>query len=468
MRYELSLSNIISETARSIRVALPLIASELIFAFGGFFATILLSDLGNDILAAHSLAWNIYFTVIVFSIGVLFSVSILVSQSFGARDNRSIRICFSQGILLAIVSSPIMMLITWFCPIILVWTGQDPTIVKLATEPLRSLAWTMLPLNIIVVMQHFLMGINKAYLVTMMSAFILPLQIFFFYIFLFGKFGFPKLGLAGVGYGITASYYIVAIPFFFYLLLAEKFKQYELNKKLFRVDLKILFEFIRLGLPLGFLFSIEMAFFAAVAIMMGRLGTNILAAYQISYQYLMIGLVILFALIQATTVRVGTEVGRNDRRSLRLAAIINFVIALVLMSLFGMAYIYFPKLVIGVNIDVKSTALKELVTIASEFLFVIGILVLANCIRLISTGALRGVKDINIPTMIVFAGFWLVAFPCSYLLGFEFGFKGVGILWGIVVGVLFSGLILLFRFNKMSKHINLKHLITKAERQNAS
>jgi len=465
MSKTLPLSKVFAEIKRSFRLALPLIASEVIYALSGFFATAMISHLNKETLAAHSLVWNIYLSSVVFFIGILSTVSIMISQSFGAKDNHSIKVCFNQGLLLALISAPIMILIIWHCPLILIWTNQDPAIIKLAKPAFHSLAWTMLPLNIMIVVHQLLMGINKAYLVTILSVLMVPIEIFFFYVFLFGKFGFPKLGLSGVGYGLTISYYLVNIPFLVYLVFSKQFKVYRLFDKWWndlKDNLKILFELIRLGIPLGTLFFIEVALFAGVAIMMGKLGTHTLAAYQIAHQYFLIALVVSFGLTQATTVRVGMEVGKNDRRALRLAASINLVLGCGLMGGFSLIYIYWPELAIGLDIDVKASHLRGLVNEASSFLAIVGIVILVEAILLISTGALRGLKDTKTPAIINFICFWGIALPAAYLLGFKFGFGGVGIWWGVVIGMTFSAILLFFRFNRLSKRINLKDLVTRA------
>jgi multidrug resistance protein, MATE family len=464
MTYKPVLLTALAEIRQFFKLAVPLIASEVIFALSGFFATVMIADLGNEALAAHAIVWNIYLTLILFFIGILFSISILVSQSFGAKDSASIKICFNQGILLAIISTPIMIAIMKFCPLILVWTNQDSTIIKLATPAFNSFLWTILPLTILIVLEQFFIGINKAYLVTAVSILSVPIQLFFFYVLLFGKFGFPKLGLASIGYGLAISHYLIAIPFLLYLFFSKQFKIYNLFKDWWKINLKFFFELIQLGLPLGIMFAFEVGLFAAIAIMMGKLGTNILAAYQISYQYFMIALVILFGLIQATTVRVGIEVGRNNRRSLRFGVGINIVVGLAIMMCFSCFYIYLPKLAISLDIDINDPQLQELVITASKFLSAVGILILVDCIRLMSTGALRGLKDTKIPTMISFIGFWCIAFPMAYLLGFKFKLGGIGIWWGLIIGLSVSATILFFRFNRMSKHINLEALITKADR----
>jgi MATE family multidrug resistance protein len=171
-------------------------------------------------------------------------------------------------------------------PIILTWTHQDPIVIDYARPFFQSLIWSILPLNILIVMQQFLIGINKTKIVVFTSVLAAPVDIFFYYSFLFGKFGLPKLGLAGIGYGLVISYSLTTLFLYFYF--SNYLKAFQLFNNWWIVNKKFLLELIRIGSPLGFMFCIEDALFTAVAIMMGILGTTVLAAYQIAYQYLML------------------------------------------------------------------------------------------------------------------------------------------------------------------------------------
>jgi multidrug resistance protein, MATE family len=455
------LPNIISEFKYSIKLAIPLIAAEVIHGLNNFIATAMVAHLGKEQLAANALVWSIYLAVILFFVGIFCAVGVMSAQSFGAKDNTGTGICFKQGLIMAIISSLPMMLIMWGMPLILALTKQDPIVIAYAKPFFHSLSWSMLPLGIIVVIQQFLSGITKARLVMFMTILQIPIEVFFYYAFLFGKFGLPKLDLAGIGYGLTISYSIILLFFCCYLHFSRQFKIYSLFKKWWVIEYKFFIEIIRIGLPLGLTFCSELVFFAIVAIMMGILGVEVLAAYQIAYQFLMIGLMVLFGLCQTVTVRVGNEVGSNNRGKLKLTAMVNMIIGLVLISAFSIFYLSFPETAISLDIDVNLDKFKSVASIALRFFPIISILLVTECIRLISFGALRGLKDSSFQMMISVFGFWLIAFPTAYLLGFKLGLGGIGIWWGIVIGLFITGIMLLVRFNRLVNRIDLLSLVTK-------
>lgn len=455
-----SLTNIYSEFKNSIQVALPLIASEVIYALSGFVATAMIAHFGKAELAANALVWEIYIVVIVFFIGIFCSVSIMVSQSFGAHDIHSISVCFKQGVIMTIMFTPLMIFIMWLAPEVLILTKQDPLVIELARPFFHSLMWTMLPLSIMFVIEQFLIGIARTKIVLLMSILIVPLQIFFFYVFLFGKFGVLQLGLAGIGYGLTISYSLVVLFFICYLQFSRLLKPYQLFNKWWILKRKVLLELIRVGLPLGFMFGIEVALFVAVAIMMGLFGITTLAAYQIAYQYIMLALAFIFALTQTVTVRIGNEVGKNNRNALQL---VNMALGFGFMLIFSIFYIGFPRFVIGLDIDIHAPDLQQLVYEATVFLSMAGILILIDCLRLINAGALRGLKDTTVPLIISILGFWGIAFPAAYLLAFRFGVGEIGIWWGIMLGLFIAAITLFIRFKRLVRDSNLVALVTRIE-----
>ena len=455
------LPNIISEFKYSIRLAIPLVAAEVLYGLNGFIATAMISHLGKEQLAANALVWGIYLTVIVFFIGIFCAIGIMGSQSFGAKDNIGCSLCFKQGLIMSIICSLPMTLIMWGMPIVLVWTKQDPTVIAYAKPFFHSLIWSMLPLNIMVVLQQFFTAIDKARLVMLMSILAVPIEIFFYYAFLFGKFGFPNAGLAGIGYGLTVSYVLISLLFGGYLYFSKQFKIYHPFKKWWIFEYKFFVEMLRVGLPLGATFCSELIFFAIVALMMGILGTTTLAAYQISYQYLMLGLVVLFGLSQTTTIRVGNEVGRNNRGGIKLTALVNMGLALALISLLSFFYITFPNAAISIDIDPTLDSFKAVAAEAMRFFPIVGILLISECIRHLFCSALRGLKDSSFQMLISVVGFWGIAFPTCYLLAFKLGLGGVGIWWGIVVGLFVTGIMLWLRFNRLVKQIDLSSLVTK-------
>lgn len=456
-----SSQQIFSEFQASLKLSFPLIISELVYGLNGFLSTMMIAHLGREELAANALVWGIFITLILLFIGILSATGILVAQSYGAKDKRGVHLAANQGIILGVIFAVPMMLIMLLAPKILILTGQSPEIIKIAIPYFHALSWCMLPLNLLIVFEQFLMGIAKTRLVLLISLISVPIQLLCFYLFIFGKFGFPKVGLAGIGYGSTLSWTITAIIVGLYVRFSHHCSEYKIFSKIWQYNKKFFVEIIRIGAPIGGMYAIELALFTTIAFMVGKFGADALAAHQIAHQCFGFALTVIFGLSQATGIRVGHEVGRNYRSAMKLAVYVNMAIGFCWMLLLAAIYIGIPKKIIGLDVDITKSSYKFLVEFAVNFLFVAALLQLTDCFRLLSVAALRGLKDTRIPMFVSVFGFWLIAFPTAYAFGFVLHWGAVGVWWGLMVGLVISAAILFTRFKYLANKLDLQSLVTR-------
>lgn len=456
-----SLTNIFAEFKRSMRLSFPLVISELTYGSSSLAATGMVARLGRDELAAGVLVWGIFVTLILFFVGILHALGVMVAHSYGAKDNNGVRTTLFQGVILSFVFALPMMLIIWFAPKILYWSGQDPEIIKISIPYFHALAWCMLPLNLSFTIEQFLIGIALTRIVTLTSFFRVALDIVFFYLLILGKFGMPKLGLAGIGYALTIAMTITVLVQAVYLYYSPRISQYKLFSVALKLNKKYIAEIIRIGFPMGFMYCLEVALITVATFFMGWLGKNMLAAHQIAHQCFMFAITAIFGVGQGATIRVGHEVGRNNKNALKLAAFVNLGIGLGLMIIASIFYFWWSRSIIILYMGEKALQHPVILRYAAQFLSIAAVLQLTECIRLISLNILRGLKDTKVPLYISMVAFWLVAFPSSYLLAFTFHMKGAGIWWGLVIGLAFAAIILFFRFIRLVKRIDLAALVTK-------
>lgn len=453
--------SVFAEAFCSLRLALPLVLSQLVYALSGFIATAMVAHLGKVELAANILVWSAFVAIILFFIGILNAVSILVAQSFGAKDHHGIEQATAQGFVLAFLCAIPMMAIIWFIPLLFEVTGQSATIIAIATPYCHTLAWCMLPLNFLITTEQFFIGIARTRLVLFISLIEVPLELICFYILVFGKFGFPKLGLTGIGYGMVIAVSILALVMGLFVHFSTATKRYHLFQHCWQINKKYLSELIRIGTPLGAMYGIEVALFATLAFLMGKFGEDVLAAHQIAYQCFIFTVILIFGIGQGTTVRIGHEVGRNNKDALRFAAYVNLGIGLCLMVVTAIFYFKLPQAIIGLDLNTHLQKNQLIIKYAAGFLSIAAILQLIESVRMIMLSALRGLKDTKFPMYVSFVTFWLIAFPSAYLLAFPWHLGGNGVWWGLVIGIAIAAAILVIRFHRLVDRVDLETLVTK-------
>ena len=428
-----------------LKLAIPLVLTGVIGASTGFFETMFLAKLGQNILAAGALVSWLYATFAVIMFGTLGSINILISHKHGADDQAGISLVARDGLLLSLLMTIPAFLLFWnTSPIFLIF-GQNPSVVLLAKSYLHALAWGLLPNFISVAIFEFIIGLGHARMIMYFTVFGVSLVIFFSYSLIFGAFGFPALGIAGAGWGMTISYWIIAIVISIFVLNHKDYKYYFrsiLNKN----KPSYLWELLKVGFPIGAMYCFEVGFFFSLALVMGSLGSQLLAANQIVMQYLCILMSMIFSIAQATTVRMGHLLGAKSINLAKRAGYTGIMISATFMGIIAIFFWMFPSLLISVDLDIHNSINANIVNEIKILFAVSALFQIIEATRISLFGALRALKDTNFTLLASIISFWGIALPIGYLLATYFQLGGIGLWWGMVLGASCSVLLLYRRF----------------------
>ncbi|HEY9810453.1 MAG TPA: MATE family efflux transporter [Halomicronema sp.] len=449
------MSKILTEAKACLRLAIPLAAAQLAQAATNFADTVMMGLLGSTTIAGGGLGSVIYSTLVLIITGLVSSTSILASVAFGMGDKDRIRRITNQGLLLAIfISFPLMILIANFGNI-LGLLGQDPDNIRLAENYLSPIMWGF-PASIgLAVLRSILSSLNHAKIITIIVVIGVVFNICGNYILMFGKLGFPALGLAGIAWASTLTYWLMLFAAIFYMLSQRELKSYHFFKKIFQVEIPILADLIHTGLPIGGLFAFEAGLFATTAFLMGYLGTIPLAAHQIALQTAAMTFMVPVGISLATTVRVGQMIGQNDPKAARLAGFVPIAIGASFMTAMAVVFWLFPKQIVSLYLDIKNPENYAVVNYAISLLGVAAMFQIFDGIQAIAGGALRGLKDTQIPMLVGIFSYWGVGFVTGCILCFYFKWGGLGLWAGLALGLAFTAIILTWRFTRLIKQILL-------------
>ncbi|HCU05086.1 MAG: hypothetical protein A2X77_00250 [Gammaproteobacteria bacterium GWE2_42_36] len=455
------IESILVAVKQCLRLAIPLILTNLVQSASGFVGTVMVAHLGEIPLAANAIVSNIYLTIIVFMYGLLGAVSVLVAQAYGAKNHPGIKFATGQGFFIAIIFSLFMMILLWHMAFLLKITGQNAAIILIAVPYLHALVLGFIPLGLLVVMENYLMGIARARTVLLFSLLEVPLEILACYALVFGKFGFPALGLVGIGYAFAAIFLFMDILLIAGICYFPSTRRDSIFSYSWRLQPSYFCEIIRIGVPIGLMYTVEMIMYFGMVFMMGKFGTDQLAAHQIAIQYINnVAFMIIWGFAQATTIQVGYAVGENNRAAILRATQINLGLSLIIMVvLIGFFFIGYPRLLIGFDIDIRQPYAAAIVSHAILFLAIGGLAQLADTVRFIALGALRGLKDTRVPMWISVIVFWGIALPLGYLFGFVFHGEGAGLWLGVLISLIIGAGVLWWRYHRLARTINLTALL---------
>jgi MATE family multidrug resistance protein len=305
-------------------------------------------------------------------------------------------------------------------------------------------------------MIEVLLGLGFTRTVTIYVCGTMPIYIFFSWALIFGMLGFPKLGIAGAGWGITIGDWISALILCAYMFSRTQFKQYlsfSLSGKFYYLR-----EIIVLGFPMGMMYCIELGFFLAITIFMGRIDIQSLSANQLTMQYLGPLMGTIFSIAQGLTIRMGHEMGANRFETARRAVYAAVMIVFIYMSVVAVFYWIAPDVLIAADFKLNNPANQITIQLARDFIFIAALFQIIEAVRITLYGALRGFKETHYSLLVSVISFWCIALPIGYFLSTTLKLGGTGFWWGMVIGAMCSVVLLYKRLKlKVDYHIAMQH-----------
>jgi len=430
--------------ALSIPIALTQIAQMALHTTD----VVMTGRLGPHALAAGQLGHNLFFPVFITTIGVLFATAAMFAQELGARRYKGVRRTFRQGFWVILAMTGPAWLVFWHAETVLEHAlGQNPALSARAAEYALGAMWGFPMMAGFSLLRNFIAahGRPRAALWILVAGILL--NGFADWLLMFGKLGFPRLELFGLGLATSIVQAIMFLALLAVVLTDRRWRRYHLLARFWRPDWPRFREVWAVGLPIGFTKLAEAGLFAASGFLVGLIGVDALAGHAVALQFAAIAFMVPFGVAQAATVRVGLAVGRGDpegaRRAGRAAMLVGLLVVIPLALVFVTAGRPLALLFLSADDGHGEVA----VTYAVTFLAMAGVFQLADGGQAVTAGVLRGFKDTRVPMVIALTGYWIVGIGTAVLLAFPLGWGGVGVWSGLALGlaVVWAALVLRFR-----------------------
>lgn len=445
------------EFAYNLKLSYPVILGMLGHTFVAFADNIMVGQLGTAELAAVSLGNS--FVFIAMSLGIGFSTAItpLVAEADGARDQAAGKSALKHGLVLCTLLGLSLFGLIQVAKPLMHHMEQPPEVVELAMPYLDLVAFSLVPLIIFQAFKQFSDGLSQTKYPMYTTIVANVVNITLNYLLIFGSFGFPKLGIVGAAVGTLVSR-VIMVAFIWYLLQRkEKFEAYVTHFNFKKIEKKVMRKIISLGFPSALQMFFEVAIFTAAIWLSGVLGKNAQAANQIALNLSSMTFMVGTGLSVAAMVRVGNQKGlRNHKELKRIAESVFFLTLLVeiaFAAIFLLGRNWFPTIYLDVDDIANQADNTEVIFIAAKLLLVAAFFQISDGLQVVVLGALRGLQDVRVPTLITFIAYWLIGFPISYYLGLRTSFESTGIWIGLLSGLTASAVMLYLRFNFLTKKL---------------
>lgn len=463
MTFILLNSSIRKEIEKFFQLAIPLAGAQVAQSLTGFFDTIMMGRLGATTLAGGGLASLVFFAVINIATGVVMAVSPLIAEAHGGANHRRIENLARQGFWLTLLLTiPISIAIAHFDSIML-QLGQSEVIVALANEYLEIVLWGIFPAIGFAMLRGVVSGLSQArpvmYIVVCGTLF----NILANYVLGFGKFGFPRLELAGLAIASALTLWGMFFALSIYILKHPQLRNYQIFQQVHRIKPKVIWELCKIGFPIGIFIAFEIGLFTVVTFLMGTLGTEVLAAHQIVFQTIAIIFMIPLGMSYASTVRVGKWLGQKDFEGIRRAGYLSIGAGTIFAIAITIIMLLFPKAIVSLYIDLNDPDNAEIIRLALPMLTIATVSQILDAVQKITYGALQGLQDTRIPVLLNIPAFWVIGLSSGYILGFRFNLGGTGLWLGQSIGVAVAAILFLIRWKQKLAQISQIKTVAKSK-----
>lgn len=430
-----------TEFRDTLRMALPVVATQLGSVAMGTVDTLMAGRLGAEAISAVGLGSSVGFLPLIMGSGALMGLDPVIAQAYGAGRYEQCGRALRHGLVLAVCMSIPLVAVLWQSHWILDAIGEPAPLVERAAPFLRIWGLGALPFLVFAALRQFLQGVGIVAPAMWIVLGANVLNAVANWALIFGHAGMPALGIQGSAWATTISRWVMALALAAYVFGKPALRRFGVLARRGPLDRALLTRLLHLGLPVGMQYGMEVGVFTAASVMMGWMSTEALAGHQIAINLCSITFMVPLGFSATAAVRVGQAIGRGDVPAARRAAFVAYVLGVGFMSMSALAFAFAPRLLAGLY-----TGDAAVLGIAVSLLHVGAVFQLFDGAQTIGIGALRGAADTRVPMFVTIVAYWILGLPLGWALAFRGGAGPAGLWWGLTAGLTTVAIVLGCRF----------------------
>jgi MATE family multidrug resistance protein len=441
------MKNLIKENKITLALATPIMAGQLGQMLLGLADTLMIGRVGTVELAAAAFVNVLFHIPIVLAIGLTAAISVQVSHAHGSKDDHEAGQAFRHGLVVAFLCAIAMtIMLIGIIPVLHIFK-QPEEIVAIIPPYLIWVALSILPMVPCFVFKSFAESKNHPWPVFWLLIAGVALNVLLNYFLIFGNGGFPAMGLTGAGVATFIARSLTCLAIWIYIRGSRTLAPSRPRQWLTGLEWSRSLAMIKMATPISGQVLMEFGAFAMATILIGQFGSNALAAHQIALTCAATTFMLPLGLSMALTIRVGHTMGAGEEDRCRRVIISGYTTAFLFMASAGIFFITCREQIASVFSNDP-----EVIALASSLLIIAAAFQIFDAGQIISMGVLRGLKDVNIPTAMVFICCWLAGLPLGTWLAFGLGWKTQGQWCGLATGLALTAIVLTLRLvNRMAR-----------------
>lgn len=426
-----------------VKLGTPVLVTQLGVIIVSFADTMMVGAYGLNELAASAFVNSLFLVAIVMLIGFAGGVTPLVGALYGKGDHKEggimLRAALQMNMIMAIAFTLIMGGLYFF----LDKFGQDPELLPIAREYYLIILATMIPVAIFNCFQQTANGTTDTATPMWIILGSDVLNIIGNYLLIFGKFGFPELGLAGAGWSTLTARVAAAAGIVAVFAWRNRYKTYwealrhehsgpQRRRKVWVTSYPIMIQS-----------GVECGLWTVGAIVSGWFGKVQLAAYQVMNTISQLGFMIYLGFGVATSIRVANFTGTGDLKGIRRITHAGLHIILALATLSSIGFMLFTEPLVHLFTPENNVALAALPLIAPLILYQY-----CDGTQLTYVNALRGTSDVKPLLWISVVSYIIVGIPLMLLLAVTLKMETVGVYYSFSGALLSAAVLLIVAFRR--------------------
>ncbi|MFK3959035.1 MATE family efflux transporter [Pseudalkalibacillus hwajinpoensis] len=425
----------------------PILITQVGLYSMNFVDTIMSGRAGANDLAGVAIGSSLWVPVFTGLSGILLAITPIVSHYIGAKQEDRVSFSVLQGIYLSIALSVSILVVGYFIlDPILNTMDLNNKVAQIAKDYLIGLSFGIIPLFIYSVLRSFFDALGETRTTMLVTLTSLPINVFFNYVLIFGKWGFPQLGGVGAGYASAITYWFILLIALLVVIRVRPFRAYRIFKRFYPISFSTWKEQLKIGVPIGFSIFFEVSIFAAVTLLMSTYTTETIAAHQAAINFASLLYMIPLSISMALTIAIGFEVGGRRLQDAKQYSYMGIVFAVLMALLSALCLILF-------NDTVASwyTSNQKVFDLIKVFLIYAIFFQLSDAVAAPIQGALRGYKDVNVTLVMSLISYWVIGLPSGFLLAKYTAFGPYGYWVGLSAGLFVAAITLFLRLRHVQR-----------------
>lgn len=426
-----------------VTLAVPVVLSELGWMAMGVVDTIMVGRLGPAAIGTVALGNAICYTPSIFGVGLMLGLDTLVAQAYGREDHDECHRWLAQGVYLACIAAVPIMLGIWLASFFIGRVGIAAEVAGPASEYLRLLSWGTLPLLLYGATRRYLQGVGQVRVITVTYVMANLVNWFLNWVLIYGKMGFPALGVNGSAISTAFSRVIMAAALLGFAWRYERSRGHPLFHHWAEPQAARLKRLLQLGAPAAGQILLEVGAWNLATLSAGYLTPVALATHQIVLNYASVTYMVPLGISAAAAVSVGHAVGAGDAPRARRAGWMALGLGTCFMLLAALMFLLWPRPLIELF-----SSDPRVLAVGPALLGIVACFEIFDGIQTVSTGALRGLGETHAPMWANLVGYWVLGLPLGFFLCFGLSWGIYGLWIGLTLALIVIALALLLRWRR--------------------